>query len=46
MEALTQDAVGGWKPSESPREESKSFFTPYAPAVLTLRGPSTAIPLG
>jgi hypothetical protein len=26
--------------------KEESFFTPYAPAVLTLREPSTAIPLG
>jgi hypothetical protein len=32
--------------AKGPRKRSKGFFTPYAPAVLTLREPSTAIPLG
>jgi hypothetical protein len=41
-----QDPTGDEKPTEGLRKRKQDFSTPYAPSVLTLRGPSAAIPLG
>jgi hypothetical protein len=41
-----QDPTGDEKPTEGLRKRKQDFSTPYAPAVLTLWGPSSAIPLG